>query len=95
MSENQVSKLVADLIKDPAEVKTFMEEDEKYLSVRGITIPEKEKTILKSIVKGLTEQDSSLVNADGGHTNINTHTDSNFSDGHVNRNSHTNHTSSY
>ena len=94
MQISQTRKLVADLLKNPNEAQAFLRNSEQYLSDKGITTLEKDKKVLISIVESWLKKDTQPINQ-GGHTNLDTHTDYNASDGHVNRNSHTDHTSSY
>ncbi len=86
-----VKYLLTDFIKNPAEAKAFMEDSNKYLSTKGISITEDDKNALISIIKSWDVP----IARGGGHTNLNTHTSYNASDGHVDRDSHTNHTSSH
>jgi hypothetical protein len=91
---SKVKKLLVDFVRNPAEAKAFVKDADKYLSNKGITILEKDKKALKSCVESQFKKADSKPK-EGGHTNLNTHTDYNASDGHVNRPSHTDHTSSY
>ena len=94
MSKIAAKTLLADFVRDPAQAKAFAEDPERFLSGKKITLGEKDRLALKACVEEWFESRAAAL-AEGGHTDMNTHTDYDDSDGHVNRNSHLDHNSSY
>jgi hypothetical protein len=92
MSQSNVKKLLLGFVKSRVDAKAFLKDENGFLATKKVVLTKKSKRILASIARDLV---AASKPKEGGHTNLNTHTDYNASDGHVNRNSHTDHTSSY
>jgi len=95
MKGNPVSRMLADIVKNPVEASAFLENPDQYLAKKGITLHEQEMWILKGFAQSLLKPSESRRTMSGGHADSNTHTDYIASDGHYNWGSHLDHTNFY
>jgi hypothetical protein len=92
MKGNPVSRMLAEIVKNPADAKAFLQDPDKYLADRNLKLHEQELWILRGFAEKLARPQPSAAKSTCGHADSNTHTDYNASDGHYNWSSHLNHT---